>query len=279
MTTKLATIVGGRGFIGSALTAELTSQHWNCQIMGRLDPTSKFNDLGTVFYCAGHTADYLKEPMATVTSHITALAEILYAREFDKLVYCSSTRLYDDLPVSEAARETLVLPIDPQKPRHFYDLTKLTGESLCHSTARNGVHVVRLSSVYSEVIGTDGFLGPLLQLVGNANRVDTLNVASSPNIIRDYIHLSDVVRGLIAVAERGCSPTYNLASGASLKNEDLARILEERTGVELRFTSSHEGSAFPQIDVSLLREEVGVSPVTVESALNAWLTAIAKRDK
>jgi nucleoside-diphosphate-sugar epimerase len=279
MTTKLATIVGGRGFIGSALTAELKSQHWKCQIIGRLDPISKFNYLGTVFYCAGHTADYLKEPLATVTSHITALAEILYARKFDKLVYCSSTRLYDDLPASEAARETLVLPIDSQKARHFYDLTKLTGESLCHSTARDGVHVVRLSSVYSEVSGTDGFLGPLLQLVGNAKRGDTLNVASSPNIIRDYIHLSDVVRGLIAVAERGCSPTYNLASGASLKNADLAQILGERTGVELCFTSRHEGSVFPQIDVSLLREEVGVSPETVESALDAWLTAIAKREK
>jgi len=276
MAAKLATVIGGRGFIGSALTAELEAQGWRCQVVGRGDTPSQYTEMGVIFYCAGHTADYLKDPAATVTSHITVLADILCSREFEKLVYCSSTRLYDDLPPSQLAEESAVLPIDAVKPRHFYDLTKLTGESLCHVATQSGVHVVRLSSVYSEVVGSDGFLGPLLQLAGAAKKGDAIEVSSSPNIARDYIHLSDAVQGLIAVAEMGLSPVYNLASGVSLKNADLAQILRERIGIELIFTDNQKARAFAQIDISLLQKELGVFPSTVESSLGPWLTATSE---
>lgn len=277
MTVKIATVIGGRGFIGSALTAELEAQGWLCQIVGRGDSPLQYSKLGVVFYCAGHTADYLKDPAATVTSHITVLADILFAREFEKLVYCSSTRLYDDLPPSQLADESAILPIDALKPRHFYDLTKLTGESLCHVATQSGVHVVRLSSVYSEAVGSDGFLGPLLRLAGVAKKGDAIEVASSPNISRDYIHLSDVVHGLIAIAEMGLSPVYNLASGVSLRNADLAQILKKRIDIELIFTDNQRARAYAQIDISLLQQELGVFPSTVETSLDPWLTATSER--
>ena len=78
----------------------------------------------------------------------------------------------------------------PQVSRHFYDLTKLTGESLWLSMGKGKARVARLSCVYNNHTDGDGFLPNLLQRIFNSKRGDVIKVHSSINFSRDYVHIA-----------------------------------------------------------------------------------------
>jgi hypothetical protein len=54
---KLATLIGGDGFIGRRLQARMRSEGWTCQVPARDEPWLFRRPLGHVFHCAGLTAD------------------------------------------------------------------------------------------------------------------------------------------------------------------------------------------------------------------------------
>lgn len=270
-----ATIVGGRGFIGSALVRQLRSEGWTCNIIARGEALPiEAGHLGTVFYCAGLTADYLLRPFDTVEAHVCMLAKVLQTTAFDRLVYMSSTRLYDGLDSQQQGREASSFLVDPAFPRHLYDLTKLTGEALCHAVAPERAAVVRLSSVYSEHGNTDGFMGPLLSKVASMPRGSSVVVDSSPYFSRDYIHIDDVVQIVCAVARRGRLNCYNVASGINLRNEELASILLRRTGRRLEFMKDSQVPPLPTIDVQSVRNDLGLAPRSLDTALHDWFAQL-----
>ena len=271
-----ATVIGGRGFVGGALLRRLAADGWVCQIVGRSDswPTAG-EPAGTVFYCAGLTADFLQRPFDTVEAHVSSLARALQAPGLNRLIYVSSTRLYDDLPGSDVASEQIALPVRPEYPRHLYDLTKLAGESLCHVAGAGRACVARLSSVYRETGNDDGFLGPLLQRVANVPRGSEIVVESSPHLSRDYIHIDDVVEALLAMGEPEASGTFNVASGSNLRNHDLAAMLMSETGRRLVFTGQQAGRDYARVDVTRLRRELDIDPRPVSGALSNWFATLS----
>ena len=98
MPDKLATLIGGEGFIGRRLQARLRREGWTCQVPARDAPWLLERPLGHVFHCAGLTADYAARPFDTVEAHASLLARLLRDADFEALVYLSSTRLYDGRP-------------------------------------------------------------------------------------------------------------------------------------------------------------------------------------
>ena len=227
----LATVVGAAGFVGARLAARLRGDGWEVYAPAKGDPELLARDLGVVLYCAGLTADYDRRPFDTVEAHASLVSELIRADRFERLVYCSSTRLYDGQRKAES-HEAEPLVFDPADPRRVYDLSKALGENLTIARTGGRGAVARLSNVFDWRAGAPGFLSEWL-IAARGTR--DLVLESSPNIARDYIHLDDTVDALIAIAG-GQPQVYNVAAGALTTNADIARVFEA-AGWWVKFTS------------------------------------------
>ena len=260
-------MIGAGGFVGSRLAARLAAAGWNVHAPARGDRDIFERDLGTVFYCAGLTADYDKRPFDTVEAHATLVSEILRADRLKRLVYTSSTRLYDGLPKAEVS-ETEPLVFDVADPRRVYDLSKALGENLTVARSLERGSVARLSNVYDWEAGAPGFLSEWL-IKARAGREITLQ--SSPHVARDYIHLDDVVSALIAVAERR-GPIFNVASGELVTNGAIAEVFEQ-AGWRVTFTGDASPPAPPNVKVTRLAN-LGVTARPVRDVVAAYLQGL-----
>ncbi len=261
------TVLGAAGFVGQRVVARLRAAGAQVYAPARDDPALFTQPLGHVIYAAGLTADYLARPFDTVEAHVGLLAQVLQHGRWDSLVYLSSTRLYDSLGAVDAL-ESLPLLLDPAQPRHLYDLSKGLGESLCQTVGGGRARVARLACVYEGVADVDGFLPALLRQVlsasaqagGGQAAMPSIKVESSPSFARDYVHVSDVVDGLIHIALHGQQAVYNVASGGNTANADLFDYLHKRWGCEIVATLPPGVSAAPRIRIDRMREEFGWHP-------------------
>lgn len=262
---SLYTVVGATGFVGARLTETLRRDGHEVYAPARGDPRLLERELGRVFYCAGLTADYLKRPFDTVEAHVGLIARVLEKARFERLVYLSSTRLYDSLG-GEGGEEDAPLALRPAEPRHLYDLSKGLGENLCLTQGGGRAAVARLSCVFDHAPGAPGFLAEWLQRAGREREIA---LASSTGYVRDYIHLDDTVAALRAIVDSDVAVPVNVASGENLSNADLAAVFE-RLGWRIRFERDTERQAAPLCDVARLAA-LGVRP---RSALDVIETVL-----
>ena len=265
-----ATVVGAAGFIGSRLLSHLRGLGWDCSAPARDDQSFVDGRLGTVFYCAGLTADFADRPHDTVRAHAGLLNEILARAEFDALVYLSSTRLYDGQPdAGRPADEDTPLVLDPARPRHFYDLSKALGESLCRQAGGGRARVARLSCVHAGAGADSGFLGMLMSTLAEPTARPVLEVDSTPHAARDYVHVDDVVTALVAIATCGTQPLYNVAGGLNVGNAQLFARLGELSGCEVRALRTDRPTPPPAISIERIRAEFGWQPTALMDRLPA----------
>lgn len=261
------TVIGARGFVGSRLSRRLAEEGHALWTPAKGDPDLLIRDLGVVYYCAGLTADYDLRPFDTVEAHVSLLNEILRAGRFERLVYCSSTRLYDGQRKSEA-HEAEALVFDPSDPRRVYDLSKALGENLTLTRSDGRGAVARLSNVYDWTDGAPGFLSEWLIA---ARTTRDLKLNTSPNIARDYIHLDDAVAALIAISNRG-QGIYNVAAGTLSTNADIQRVFEA-AGWWVAFTGQASPPPPPNAAVQRLAE-LGVAARPVGDVIRAYLEGL-----
>lgn len=260
------TVVGARGFVGGRLARRLAAEGAAPWTPAKGDPELLKRDLGVVYYCAGLTADYDRRPFDTVEAHASLVSEIIRAGRFERLVYCSSTRLYDGLPQARVDEAT-PLVFDAADPRRVYDLSKALGENLTLARSGGRGAVARLSNVYDGGDGAPGFLSEWL-IAARASR--ELVLESSPHIRRDYVHLDDVVAALIAIA--GGAGIYNVAAGRLTSNAEIAQIFESE-GWSVRFTGAADPPPPPNASAARLAG-LGVRARAVEDVVRAYLRGL-----
>lgn len=269
---RVATLVGGRGFIGQHLHRRLVADGWDCWIPEKNDPGLFRLDLGTVFYCAGVTADFAQRGFDCVDAHVSCLNQILHAGVFRKLVYLSSTRLYDQ-SAAALLSESDALQLNPHHPRHLFDLSKALGESLCLQLGKNKASVARLSCVVSQDLQAEGFLATLLQKVMQQPVGEPLRIESSRQFVRDYVVIDDVVSALLHLAGSETGGIYNVASGTNTSNAALFDAITEITGVTIAATIANSEAYVPpgQISVAKMRDEFGWTASSVCEQLPSML--------
>lgn len=105
-------------------------------------------------------------------------------------------------------------------PDARYGWAKLNGEMLVKAARESGlqVSVVRPFSGYSYSQSLDY---PFPSIVARA-RTGDLSVWGPPGQCRDWIHISDIVNGALAVAESGTTDPVNLCTGIGTEMGDLA---------------------------------------------------------
>jgi nucleoside-diphosphate-sugar epimerase len=244
------TVLGASGYIGSHLVAHLRRLGHSVWAPGRGDEQVFKRQLGHVFYCIGLTADFRSRPLETVDAHLLLLSKVLQQAEFDSLLYLSSTRIYMG---AASTNEDTPLTVLPNNPSYLYNLTKLTGESLCHSCDRAGLRVARLSNVVGP--GMDEQSGNLVADLLRQARLGKMVLRSDPNSAKDYIHVDDVVNWLPEIALRGSHLTYNVASGIQTTHMQWVHWLCSCYDSKYVIQNDALNQSFMPISVARLQEE------------------------
>jgi len=265
------TVIGAGGFIGARLVQALQARGVAVHASRRGDDSLFGRDLGCVFYCAGLTGDFDVRPFDTVAAHVGLVAELLARGRFDRLIYLSSTRLYDSLGAA-GGREDDRLMFDPAARRNVYDLSKALGENLTLARSEGRGAVARLSNVFDLDPAASGFLSELLQRASGERRIDLK--ASAPSAVRDYIHADDVIAGLLAIADRKAEGVVNIARGENLSNRQLAEVFDA-AGWRLELGPDRDLPPAPVCDTARLRS-LGVAPRDVREVLAEILSRIGE---
>lgn len=270
------TVLGGGGFIGRALANNLLEKGQSvyvpeCRHSTGLPAEVFKRDLGHVFYCIGLTADFREQLFDTVEAHVCVLKSLLAKGRMSSLTYLSSTRVYDN---SLTSHETSVLQGVPGNPGHLYNFSKMLGESLCLCNGQM-TKVVRLSNVYGHQMEAKNFLAQVLQ---EAARTGQVRFLSSSDYARDYLALADVIRLLPLIATEGRFEIYNLASGKSTTNAEIAEILAKE-GIKSYFEAGLSESKIPIIDIKRLTDEFGATKINFTADLLQLLQYFRSKGK
>ncbi|OXE36298.1 MAG: NAD-dependent dehydratase [Phenylobacterium zucineum] len=248
------TVIGAGGFVGSRVAAALTARGEVVFRPPRAQRNFQGQDLGRVIYCAGLTGDFLQRPFDTVEAHVSLISNILEVCRFERLVYLSSTRVYDSLSI-RGGLESDVLELDPALPRNVYDLSKALGENLCLNNSDGRACVARLSNVFDVDDKAGGFLSDLLR---RARQEADITLPASPMSGRDYIHVADAVDALMVLATGEAPGIYNVAGGRPVLNRELIDVFGQ-AGRGLTLTGQDVPAPQPRCDITRLKQ-LGVTP-------------------
>jgi nucleoside-diphosphate-sugar epimerase len=152
------------------------------------------------------------------------------------VVYLSSSAVYpvtlqgeDGVPLVE----TMADPMDPRLPDQTYGWTKLVGERWAAEVNALGstrVHIVRPFSGYGCGQSVDY---PFIAFAERArSREDPFKVWGSGLQVRDWIHIDDVVAGIMAVVEADVIEPVNLGTGRGLTMIEVAELVTEAAGYD-----------------------------------------------
>jgi dTDP-glucose 4,6-dehydratase len=216
------------------------------------------------FAAESHVDRSIYEPNAFIDTNVVGTSVMLrVARELDveRFLLVSTDEVYGDLAAGGDADESF--PLRPSSP---YSASKASADLLALSFVRTygfPAVITRCSNNYGPFQFPEKFL-PLLIVNAEAGR--PLPLYGDGLQVRDWIHVEDHCRAIMAVFERGRpGEVYNIGGSAQETNLALARRLlhfmkrpdslithvTDRPGHDRRYA----------IDCSKLREELGWRPL------------------
>lgn len=122
------------------------------------------------------------------------------------------------------------------QPDANYGFAKLVGERLAEDARRNGLQV-SVVRPFSGASGRQSLDYPFPSIVNRAKNGD-LSVWGDPNQARDWLDVTDVVNGALAVVDSETADPVNLCSGVPTSMADLARMA---------FKMSNPGQPVPDV--------------------------------
>lgn len=176
-------------------------------------------------------------------------------------------------PLAHAAATVMPRPIS------VYGATKLAQEHLLEAWTRAfgaKLSVLRLQNVYG--LGQapkNPYTGILTLFAQLTARKQQLEVYEDGNIIRDFVHVSDVVAAMAACIGGGITGTFDIGSGRAVTVAEVAQRLSEFAGapaprVTGAFRDGDVRAAFA--DISAARAAFGYQPkVSVDEGLRSLL--------
>lgn len=260
-----ALVTGSAGFVGRHVAAELERRGWavsRCDVATGWDAHDIFRQGVTdciqhydlVVHAAAsspHRAAIDGEPQhfARNLQLDSAMFDWAVRTGQGRVLYLSSSAAYPIGLQNGQPPDRLVelsdldldghVPVDngwyQMTPDANYGWTKLIGERLAAEARKAGlpVTVVRPFSGYGED-QSENF--PFRALVERARRrEDPFVIWGDGNQVRDWIHIDDVVAGMLAVAESGAEEPVNLCTGVGWSMAELAHIACDMVGYKPRF--------------------------------------------
>jgi dTDP-glucose 4,6-dehydratase len=176
------------------------------------------------FAAESHVDRSIYEPSAAIETNVKGTFVLLQvARKLDigRLVHVSTDEVYGDLPAGSCAKENS--PLQPSSP---YSASKAASDLLVRSYVRTykfPALITRSSNNYGPYQFPEKFL-PLM--ITNALDDKPLPIYGDGKQQRDWLHVEDNCRGILAVLERGqLGEIYNIGGLDVIENLELARRL------------------------------------------------------
>jgi len=291
MATCLVT--GGAGFLGSHLCDELLVREYRVICVDNFETGSLANiahirdaerfvhvgldviepyfieeSVDFVYHLASPASpiDYLRLPLHTLkvgsygTHHTLGLAKAKRAR----FLLASTSEVYGD-PQEHPQSESYWGHVNPIGPRGVYDEAKRYAEALTmayHRQQGMDTAIARIFNTYgSRMRPHDGRAIPTFLRQALANR--PLTVFGDGSQTRSFCYVSDLVRGLIALAESDRHDPVNLGNPDEFTLLELAEIVKQATGSSSEVVHEALPTDDPRQrrpDITLAQQQLGWSP-------------------
>lgn len=243
MKNEKILITGSQGFIGTALTQNISIENSIIGINNKADQNKKnyksikknietmsINDIpdkidGIIHLAAVTDVNFCdKFPAKCFKTNVLGTANILdLARKKDcKVVFVSTSHVYGK-PIKKTIKED-----HPRNPLSVYALSKLEGEICCEGFSKMydmDISIVRLFSVYGmnspEHLVTSKIISQL-----NKKSIKLGNTSTR----RDFVYLDDAIQAikLIHFKSKGFN-TFNVGTGKSHSIKEVCNIIKKIT--------------------------------------------------
>jgi dTDP-glucose 4,6-dehydratase len=244
------------------------------------------------FAAESHVDRSIYEPAPVIETNVTGtfvllqLSRKLGVRRF---VHISTDEVYGDIPEGLFSSEET--PLNPSSP---YSASKAASDLLVRSYVRTfgfPALITRSSNNYGPYQFPEKFL-PLM--ITNALEGKSLPIYGDGKQQRDWLHVEDNCRGILAVFERGrVGEVYNIGGLDVEENLTMARRLLRATGQSetlLSYVKDRPGhDRRYALDCKKMEREIGWKPqITLEDGLRqtidwyklnqAWMAGVRKGD-
>ncbi len=285
-------LIGGSGFIGSHLASLLAASGRELIVVGRSAAPIRKLPLGAKYVCGDYGDPQLLRKLVSQTDEVVDLAYATVPQtSFADPIFDIQANLLPSVSMLRSAAEAglrrvvLVssggtvygvarsLPINeehPTDPISPYGITKLTIE-------KYGLMLRRLTGLPMIIVRPGNAFGPgqipeagqgfiataIARILSNRE----VTIYGQEGAIRDYVHVTDVARGITSALEHGQpGRCYNIGTGVGKSNLDVLRTIEPLASthgrrIELR-VAERRGFDVPVniLDSSRLREVSGWIP-------------------
>lgn len=236
--------------------------------------------VGAIVHCGAVSGPMvmIDNPYGIVQANIVGTANVLELARIHRMrriVFCSSNSAYGPMqerPVdAPAVAEDVVL-----RPSSVYAATKVAGELLLAAYKKqHGVDgiAIRLSWVYGPGRTTDCFIRTLIE---DAQAGRTTRIAWGKNFPRQFIHVDDAARALLAAldADGAKSTVYNATGGTFLTLNEIAQLVASIHGnadIELADGSDPLDDYQHRLDISAIGQDLGFVPqISLEDGIRSY---------
>jgi UDP-glucose 4-epimerase len=232
-------LLGGTGFIGSALAARLLREGVPVRVVSRVNLQHLpqwLTGCSTVIHLASATTPgsssalpALEQANLDLTRH---LVHCLQAHPEIHLIYFSSGGTVYGNPVQ--------LPVDedaPLAPLSPYGVAKVTQETMCQELRTRGkyaVTILRPSNAYGPGQTVTSGFGLVRTLLEHARLGTPMGIWGDGNNVRDFIYIDDVVDAALSLIRRPQdSGVYNLGNGMGHSINQVKQLVEQVTGLRI----------------------------------------------
>jgi len=232
-------LLGGTGFIGSALAKRLQLESIPVHVVGRSNGAALAELIphcGTVVHLAsgttpGSSARHPELELPNLALTLRLLELLQTQPQTHVLFFSSGGTVYGNPAIFPVTEES------PLAPLSHYGACKVAQEILCRTltTAGHPVTVLRPSNAYGPGQTLRQGFGLIRTLLEHVKAGTTLEIWGDGENVRDYIFIDDVVEatlGLIHLPEDG--GTYNLGSGVGYSINQIKSIVEQVTSMEVK---------------------------------------------
>lgn len=298
MSAKRIYVAGHKGMVGRALVSEL-SKNSNIEIVtASRDQLDLTNQLAVKQFFKSHRVDevYLAAakvggihanntlPASFIYENLMISANVINAAhesDINKLLFLGSSCIYPKF-AEQPIKESSLLSGALEPTNEPYAIAKIAGIKLCESFNRQygrdyrSVMPTNLYGPYDNFeLNGSHVIPALINKFAQAkqNNASSVNIWGSGRARREFLHVSDLARGSIQIANLPnaefdaaippMSSHINIGTGTDCSIRELAELLCEVTEFKGRLdfdTSKPEGTPVKRLDVSLAQSLINWKP-------------------